>query len=202
MTDALYIHGYKGSPTENWQPALAERLQQENVDLRTTRLPNPSDPKLRSWAQKVLEEMGEAKYLFSHSLGSYCALNVLHQSSQSREQLRAAFLVSGGIRELVLPEKPRTVVDRFSIPDAREALSELRNSDLRIFAYHGRDDSIVPLEVAEHMSDACGATLRVIEGGKHLNARNTPEFEEFRNMRAGAIGELLDRMIEDVRSVM
>ncbi|MFA5270449.1 MAG: alpha/beta fold hydrolase [Patescibacteria group bacterium] len=82
MNKTYYIlHGYNGSPDENWFPWLKEKLEKRGDKAIVPTLPNPDKPQLGEWLatlKAAIQENGEG-VLIGHSLGGVLAMRYLEQ---------------------------------------------------------------------------------------------------------------------------
>lgn len=108
MTKRVFIlHGWQGSPQENWFPWLKSKLEERGIAVSVPRLPDPDVPRLDNWINTVKSAVGKPdkkSYLIGHSLGNITILRYLESLSDG-EEIGGAVLVAGftddlGIREL------------------------------------------------------------------------------------------------------
>ncbi len=172
----LIIHGTGGNPCSNWFPWLADQLSARDFEVLVPWLPTPEGQDLKSWLSMFKEDAGalrESDILIGHSVGATFALRLLELSQQT---IRACFLVSGFTRRLNSPEFD-PLISSFVYDNFK--WSDLKSKSQSFSVYHGSDDPYVPCAYAEELASHLGVSVRLIEGGGHLNAESGySEFEQ------------------------
>ena len=158
----VIIHGYKGSPSENWFPWLGKQLVEKGHKVTIPEFPSPAE--FDDW-QKVLtsDKFDEDTVLIGHSLGGTYVLRLLENSPH----IRAAVLVAPPIKKLGIEELDH---HNASFYNHEFRWDMIRNSCEHFLVFHSDNDPKVPLKQAQTISDELGGDLVVIPGGGHLNA--------------------------------
>ncbi len=103
FTNAIFLHGWEGTPDNHWFPWLRQQLEATGVKTRATLLPDPAHPRAKAWLNSLqTEPVDTGTLLIGHSLGCVLILRYLEQSQQSiaRVALVAPFAADLGIPEL------------------------------------------------------------------------------------------------------
>ena len=169
MTGSLkvaIVHGAYGEPEENWFPWLRRELESLGHDVTVPRFPTPEGQELSAWLQILDQEVGEYGphlVMVGHSLGP--AL-ILRKLGQLEEPIRAAFLISGFIGELGLPDFDPLNANFFREPFDWE---RVRRNCQRFFVYNSDNDPYVPLTKGLELATNLHTDLRIVHDGGHIN---------------------------------
>lgn len=103
MKNVVIIHGWGANSQSNWFPWLANELEQKCWKVTVPDFPNSEFPLLSQWLEHFQKNVAidEETVLIGHSLGVPFILRFLEQS---KEKIKAAFLVAGFDRPLNFPE--------------------------------------------------------------------------------------------------
>ncbi|MCL4365069.1 MAG: alpha/beta hydrolase [Candidatus Marsarchaeota archaeon] len=74
------VHGWDGSPENNWMSWLGLRLQDKGVEAHVLHMPNAADPKMGEWVAFLANAVVNSDantYLVGHSLGCQTILRYL-----------------------------------------------------------------------------------------------------------------------------
>ena len=66
------IHGWGGTPKGDWIPWLADQLKSKGYEVITPEMPDPDNPKITPWVNKLKEIVGKLEnsdILIGHSIG-------------------------------------------------------------------------------------------------------------------------------------
>lgn len=161
------LHGSYGHPEENWFPWLAAEVRSRGHLAIVPAFPTPDDQRLDRWREvffRSIGQLGPDVVLVAHSTAVSFVLHLLEESDVS---VKGAFLVSGFVRTLGLPEfdavNATFVSDRFNWERIRRHCGVAH-------VYHSDDDPYVPLLMGEEVAKHLGVSLTLIPGGGHLNA--------------------------------
>lgn len=160
----IVVHGYTGSPDENWFPWLKKAGQDMGFTVHIPAMPDPNNPKLAAWLKTLSDVIGpldENTYLVGHSLGCAAILRYVEQLPPA-QVCAGAVLVAGFAGPLQLSNVNNFVEGTWddAIIRAHFAAITLISSD---------NDPYIPFELAESMRDRLRAKLVVIPNGSHLN---------------------------------
>ena len=172
LRNVLVIHG-AGEPRRRggkvyWEPLLGKPLGPRYV-VRAPRMPRPTRPNYRLWADRIAELIAETERpaLVGHSFGGSVLLKYLAEAAH-RPALAGLFLVATPFWGPEFPE--------YALPPDFGA----RLRDVPIYLYHSRDDPEAPFEhLAKYRRALPQAVARALDGRGHEFAqREFPELVE------------------------
>lgn len=160
----IVIHGYTGSPDENWFPWLKQAAQEAGFTVHIPAMPDPHHPDLAAWLNtlsNVIGSLDKDTYLVGHSLGCAAILRYVEQLPAD-QVCGGAVLVAGFAGSLQLSNVNSFVEEPWDDAAIRAhfAAITLISSD---------NDPYIPLELAKSMQDRLHAKLVVIPNGGHIN---------------------------------
>lgn len=169
----VILHGAYGRPDSNWFRWLAERVQAAGHEALLPRFPTPQGQSPEAWldayGQQVDDTVPRSRtVLVGHSLGVAFALRLAARAGAA-DPYRGAFLAAGFWGALGLPDYD-PINAPFFAPLDWEAVRA--GCGAGVTCYAGDDDPYVPLRFSREIAERLGAPLRIIPGGKHLNAEN------------------------------
>ena len=167
----VIVHGAYGSPDSNWFPWLAERVRAVGHEALVPRLPTPQGQSPEAWLDAYGRQVDNAvprsrTVLVAHSLGVAFALR-LASGAGATDAYRGAFLAAGFWGALGLPDYDPINAPFFAPLDWTEARA---GCGAGVACYAGDDDPYVALQFSREIADRLRAPLRILLGGKHLNA--------------------------------
>ena len=167
----MILHGAYGRPDSNWFPWLAERVRAAGHEALLPRFPTPQGQSPEAWLDAYDRQVDDAAsrsrtVLVAHSLGVAFALRLAARAGIA-DPYRAAFLAAGFWGALNLPDYD-PINAPFFAPLDWEAVRAGCGSGVACYA--GDDDPYVPLQFSREIAERLRAPLRIIHGGKHLNA--------------------------------
>ncbi len=174
MIDTLILHGSFGNPWDNWFPWLAGVLQKEGRRVLVPHFPSDDLQTLRGWT-RVLDSYAEyfspELDVFAHSLApafivDYCC--------ERQRRLRKATFVAPFYGLIGIEEFDR-VNNTFFV--RKEYFSSFKMLCDHVACVYSDDDPYVPKTMSEEFARLIGAHVKVVSGGKHLNA--SAGFREF-----------------------
>lgn len=169
----VILHGAYGCPESNWFPWLAERIQATGHEALLPRFPTPQGQSPEAWldayGRQVDDTVSRSRtVLVAHSLGVAFALRLAARAGAA-DPYRGAFLAAGFWGALGLPDYD-PINASFFAPLDWEAVRA--GCGAGVACYAGDDDPYVPLRFSREIAERFGAPLRIISGGKHLNAES------------------------------
>ncbi|HUS25961.1 MAG TPA: alpha/beta fold hydrolase [Nevskiaceae bacterium] len=165
-TRVILVHGYQGSPAENWLPWLRAELEKRGIEVLVPSMPHADAPQLKEWLlhlQKIVGPPNEQTFLAGHSLGCPAILRYL-ESLPPGQKIGGAVLVAGFAEPITFRELDSFVIGTWDEDRIKAAANTLViiNSD---------NDPYVPLVMGEHIRDRFNATLIVKHGAGHFNTK-------------------------------
>ncbi len=95
MKKVIIVHGWGGSPDENWLPWLKNELEKLNYEVIVPSMPDTETPVINSWVEHLSKITGvpdSETYFIGHSIGCQTILRYLETINQS---VGGAIFVSG-----------------------------------------------------------------------------------------------------------
>jgi predicted alpha/beta hydrolase family esterase len=181
MEKVFLIHGWEGTPTNNWFVWLGDELKKLNLEVLAPAMPNADYPKKIEWVDYLNNFIGEEKskvHLVGHSLGCIAILRYL----ESKPDIKAGLVVlAAGFSESIGFD----IIENFF--DKPLDYELVKNKAEKFAVINSDNDPYVPLSFGELMSDKLGAELIIVKNGGHLNSddgfRQLPQalevFKEF-----------------------
>lgn len=86
MKRVFIIHGWSGSPKNDWLPWLADRLKSKGFDVIVPEMPTADFPKIKPWVGKLNKIVGRPKnddIFIGHSIGCQTILRFLENLDDS-----------------------------------------------------------------------------------------------------------------------
>jgi predicted alpha/beta hydrolase family esterase len=80
MKKVYLIHGWDGSPEEPMLQWIKNKLEERNFKVIVPKMPNPSEPKINSWINKIRKvagDLSEEDILIGHSVGCQAVLRYM-----------------------------------------------------------------------------------------------------------------------------
>ncbi|MEX2007943.1 MAG: class I tRNA ligase family protein [Candidatus Spechtbacterales bacterium] len=166
----VLLHGFTGSPKDNFFPWLKEQLEAQGHTVQMPTLPDTNEPTEEGQVGHVLKTctFDENTILFGHSLGSVVALKVLEKLD-----IRIAGLVTaGGFVDPNFADEDRIFADKFKWIFNFE---KIRNAAGFITVLQGDEDSAVSDEQAARLAQGLNVpVVRAHVGEDHFCAKEEP----------------------------
>src|SRR3989344_1064272 len=80
MKRVIIVHGWSGSPNDNWLPWLKTELEKLGHEVLVPEMPNADEPVIEAWVAKVSEVVDTPTnntYFVGHSIGNQAILRYL-----------------------------------------------------------------------------------------------------------------------------
>jgi len=162
----IIIHSAYGNPDENWIPWLKKELNSLGHQAFVPEFPTPKGQNLQNWLDVFKDywvEVDHDTVLIGHSISVAFVLNILNQTKQP---IKAAYLVSGFIQPLNNPEFDpinKTFYEHGFKWDT------IKNNCKSFHIYHSDNDPYVPIERGQEIATKLGVKLNIISGAGHFN---------------------------------
>ncbi len=172
MKKVYLIHGWEGTPDNNWFPWLKRKLEESGFEVFVPALPDTDTPVRSVWLstlQDLIPNPDENTFLVGHSLGCQVIQRYLEALSD-RKSVGGAILVAGWINdprwEGRTEEEMKVVHDWFDIPKDYEKIKSHCNKFVSIFS---KDDPFILKSNWEESERILGAKVIVIENKSHFD---------------------------------
>jgi len=150
----ILLHGYTGSPKENFFPWLKKELEKRGYTVQVPVLPNTNNPDVSEQVDFVLKncKFDEQTILLGHSLGSVIALKVLEKVKKPIRKL----VLAAGFSEPKFLDKKRSFEKTF---DWKFDFEKIKKNVSKIKILRATNDSAVPQERAETLQQHFGGEI-------------------------------------------
>jgi predicted alpha/beta hydrolase family esterase len=112
----VIVHGWEGTPRENWFPWLARELRNRGYRVTAPALPDTNHPTVEKWVPALAKAVGEPTentYLIGHSLGVITILRYLETIDTT---VGGVVMVAGFGKDLTFPEYHGELSSFFAAP--------------------------------------------------------------------------------------
>lgn len=168
----VLVHGWEGSPSEDWFPWLNKKLIKAGHDVVNMSMPNPLHPKKGEWVKHIEEHIDpSAKTCFiAHSLGAIAVLKYLEKIDK---KIKGAIFVA----PYVINEKKYETLSSFY--NKKIDWTKVNKNCNKFFTIFSDDDPFVSLDQYLFMNDKTNVNLTVLHNRGHFsdddNVKEIPE---------------------------
>jgi len=88
MKKVILVHGWDGSPQNDWFPWATEKLKKIGFEVIVPLMPNPTRPEIEPWLSKLSEVVGnvdEETIFIGHSIGCQAVLRFLERLEEGQK---------------------------------------------------------------------------------------------------------------------
>ncbi|RMD45607.1 alpha/beta fold hydrolase [Candidatus Pacearchaeota archaeon] len=170
---AIIIHGWEGSPEEPMIFWLKTKLEKNNFEVIAPQMPNPEEPTINEWIQKIKEissSPDENTYFIGHSIGCQAILRYLE--TIENKKIKAAVFIAPWIKlnEEKIKEEGEDVLETakpwIETPINFEKIKSVLENITCIFS---SNDYYVPLEENKEIFEKnLGAKIIIEENKGHF----------------------------------
>jgi len=162
---------------KRWRFTLQERLGTD-YQVAVLDMPNRTFALYREWKiqfEKTFQYLDESQILVAHSLWTIFILKYLTENNFPKK-IKQLHLVSALIDDKELPPEESYIWD-FAFDTTK--IPEIQNICEKIFLYHSKDDTCVPISQWERLHELLPtAKFEVFEDRWHMNIPKFPELIE------------------------
>ncbi|HBA37069.1 TPA: hypothetical protein DCZ15_04370 [Candidatus Falkowbacteria bacterium] len=167
------IHGWDGSPQENWFPWLKRELEVRNFEVIVPQLPKPEEPRISNWIpflEKIVINPDINTYFIGHSMGCQAVARFLERLPNNII-VGGAIFVAGFFKRLTNLEDDdvtNSVAKEWLVSslDLKKVKTHLKNS----VAIFSDNDPYVPLDNQEEYIDYLESKIVVEHNKGHFNS--------------------------------
>ncbi|MDO8523005.1 MAG: alpha/beta hydrolase [bacterium] len=150
------IHGWGGSPQNNWFPWLKNELEKKGFLVIVPSMPHPENPTIEGWVghlSTVVGEPDENTYFIGHSIGCQ---TILRYVEQLQKPIGGVVCVAGFFRLLHLETKEEKEIAKpwLEVPMNYEKIKLNANKIIAIFSDDDQDVDLGDKELFEKRLDA------------------------------------------------
>lgn len=169
----IIVHGWEGSPKNDWMPWAKNELEREGYEVIVPAMPDSSHPRIEVWIPFVAKVVGEPRVsdiLIGHSIGCQTIVRYL-ETLKTGQKVDKVILVASWIS--LTPLALRTPEDRvivkpwFNTPIDFSKVKVKANSFAALFS---DNDPYVPFEEnSKTYKEKLGAKVILQKGKGHFN---------------------------------
>lgn len=159
MKRIIIVHGWGGSPEQNWMPLVKKDLEKSGWEVQIPAMPDTNLPKLNLWLPKLAEVIGNPDndlYLVGHSLGCITIMRYL-ETLPENQKIGGVIFFAGFTDDLKIPEIKTFFETTINFTDIKQKAN-------KCVAVHSDNDEYVSLKYGEIFKEKLGAEIIV----KHL----------------------------------
>lgn len=162
----IFIHGWTGSSSADWFPALTAKLDQLGIDYVMPDLPGGESPHAKVWLDilhDIIAKTDKPIILVGHSLGSRIALLYLEKYLQ---RVQKVFLIAAFANRIENAErKDRAYPDFFQHKINLEKIKPLVD---KFVVLHSKNDPSIPYEQAVEITNDLDAKFVTYDNRGHF----------------------------------
>jgi predicted alpha/beta hydrolase family esterase len=167
------IHGWDGSPEENWFPWLKRELEARNFEVIVPQLPKSEEPRINNWIpflERIIVNPDIHTYFVGHSMGCQVIARFLERLPDNIS-IGGAIFVAGFFKRLTNLENDdvtNSVAKEWlaSPLDLKKVKTHLKNS----VAIFSDNDPYVPLDNQEEFINYLESKIVVEHNKGHFNS--------------------------------
>lgn len=170
MKKVIIVHGWGGSPNQDWFPWLKKKLKGLGFNVKVPKMPDTNNPVIDKWVSFLKKTVGSADsetFFVGHSIGCQTILRYLEKIDT---KIGGAVLVAGWINLT-----PKTFEEEGAKEIAKPWLETPLNWDKikanckRFLAISSDDDPFVPVSDSEIFKEKLGAEIIIEKGKGHIS---------------------------------
>lgn len=172
----IIVHGWASFPKDGWFPWLKENLEKRGVEVLVPKLPDPKNPRIQGWVEKIAETAGvpdEKTFFVGHSLGCQAIVRYL-ETLPEEVKIGGAVFVGGyfkrltGLEEEIKEDIGVAETEKHWLGtsiDFEKAKSHLPKS----VAIFSTNDYYVPPDNQDDLRNKLGSEIIVVEDMGHFS---------------------------------
>ncbi len=165
MNHAIIIHGWEGTPKNEWLPWVGTKLQEKGWKVETPEMPKTKNPKLNEWMEK-LESLSpdEHTILIGHSLANALILKYLEKP---KTKVKGAVMVAAW--DWLMEDVKEFHQTFFETGFDYEAI---KKKNLPFIIINSTTDPWIDIEQSKKMTEKFNAKFVTIENAGHFMERD------------------------------
>jgi predicted alpha/beta hydrolase family esterase len=178
MKKVYLIHGWEGTPDNNWLPWLKKELEAQGFDVFAPLMPGTENPVKSVWLkamQDLVKNPDQNTYLVGHSMGCQAIQRYL-ESLEGNVNIGGAVLVAGWINDPYwegrTEEELKVVHDWFDVSKDYEKIKSHCKKFVSIFS---SDDPFILKPNWNEAKDILGSEVLILEDRGHFDGKELPE---------------------------
>jgi len=178
MKKVYIIHGWEGTPENNWLPWLKTQLEKNGFEVFTPEMPDTNKPTKSVWLktmQNLIVSPNENTYLVGHSLGCQAIQRYL-ESLDGDKKVGGVVFVAGWVNDPMwegrTKEEEKVVHDWFDIQKDYKKIKSHCNKFISIFS---SDDPFILKSNWDEAKNIIGSEVKVLYSRGHFDHKELPE---------------------------
>jgi len=174
----VIIHGWGGSPKENWYRWLNAQLNKSGFEPKLPAMPDSLHPKINKWTaflDKTVGEVDENTYLVGHSIGCQTILRYL-EKLEPNKKIGGVLFVAGWMHltdETWDQDYTPEIADQWLTTPID--FEKVKNHGNNFIAIQSDDDPYVPITDAKIFAEKLGAKIIKISNAGHISCEDSFE---------------------------
>ncbi|KND48674.1 MAG: hypothetical protein AB200_03040 [Parcubacteria bacterium C7867-005] len=173
MKKVILVHGWDGSPQNDWFPWAAKELNKMGYDVVVPLMPNPARPEIESWLNKLSDVVGdvdEETVFIGHSIGCQAVLRFMERLEKHKKVSKIILVAPWmALDEETIKEEGEESIE-ISKPWIETPIdfNKVKIHADKFVALFSDDDPFVPLNQKDVFDKALSAKIMVQHGMGHF----------------------------------
>lgn len=170
MKRAILVHGWDGSPDEDWFPWAQKEFQNRGWEVISPRMPDSESPRIESWLKelnKMAADYDEETLFIGHSIGCQAIMRFLENQNK---KAKGAIFVAGWFNLVNLEDEEAEAIAKPWIETPINTIKVRENLGFSIILL-GDNDLWVPLaETQSAFEQKLGSKVIVVPNAGHFTS--------------------------------
>ena len=175
MQRVFLIHGWGGSPQNDWMPWAKKALTEKGFEVFVPEMPDTENPKIGPWVSKLAETVGKIRpddILIGHSIGCLTVLRFL-ETLKDGEKVAKVILIAPW-HYLTLDENENLAIAELWIKTPID-YEKIKSKAYKIITVFSEDDPWVPYQKnLEFFKEKLDPEVVTKNGMGHFNMSEIP----------------------------
>ena len=173
MKKVILVHGWGGSPQNDWFPWASEKLNELGFDVIVPAMPDTDTPKIEPWVNKLKEVSGnidKQTIFIGHSIGCQAVLRFL-EALDGDVKVSKVILVAPWMaldEETIAEEGPESIEISKPWMETPIDFEKVKTHSNKFVAIFSDNDPFVPLNQKELFEKALSAQIIVQHDNGHF----------------------------------
>lgn len=191
MKKIYLVHCWDGTSSDGWYPWIAEKLNNDNIEVIKFDMPNTSNPTIDEWVETLnskVDKLDNETYFIGHSIG--CQTIMRYLETKEITKIGGILFVAPWLNLL-----PQAVEDEESYNIAQPWLNtpinfeKIKQFTTNINCIFSDDDYFVSLVQEKEFKDKLNAKTIIVENKGHISQDdNVYELQEILDLSKEMIG--------------
>lgn len=167
---AFIIHGWDGSPQDDWFPWLKGVLEKKGWEVQVPTMPETNRPEIKAWVEYLTQSVSQPDkntFLIGHSIGCQAILRYIERLSPN-QQIGGVIFVAGWFNLVGLEEAEKPIAKPWL--EMPIDFDRVKQHTKKVVAIFSDNDPVVPLSDQKIFADKLNARIIVEHAMGHFNA--------------------------------